>query len=244
LRTQSGLVRPGLRPISLAAHCCGVTPPHSPRGGLGTKFARYFTYRAGILHLKFFSFADSKSHMDRNKFYVTVSRAKSDVTILTDDVDKLQKNAQEWCHKVTSDDFIHNLEDEIDENQTKIVGSDYKDKFQRAVDLQHLAELSPAVIAERNQIREKYGEVTWDKLPSFSSAFDSLRFDSSTQDKTIRKKTAISTPLPKPNQPINVAPVSASIPQSHSAETLSAQPPIKPKKVKKIEKSHNTGFSR
>ena len=45
--------------------------------------------------------ADSKSHMNRNKFYVTVSRAKSDVTILTDDVDKLQKNAQEWCHKVT-----------------------------------------------------------------------------------------------------------------------------------------------
>ena len=38
--------------------------------------------------------ADSKSYMDRNKFYVTVSRAKSDVTILTDDVDKLQKNAQ------------------------------------------------------------------------------------------------------------------------------------------------------
>ena len=118
------------------------------------------------------------------------------VTILTDDIEKLQKNAQEWCHKVTSDDFIHNLEDEIEQNKAKIVGSDYKDKFQRAIDLQHLAELSLVDIAERNKIREKYGEVSWDKLPSFSSAFDSLRFDSSTQDKTIRKETAISTPLP------------------------------------------------
>ena len=187
---------------------------------------------------------DSKSHMDRNKFYVTVSRAKSDVTILTDDVDKLQKNAQEWCHKVTSDDFIHNLEDEIDENQAKIVGSDYKDKFQRAMDLQHLAELSPADIAKRNQIREKYGEVTWDKLPSFSSAFDSLRFDSSPQDKPIQKETAISTPSPVQNQPVKIAPVPVNVPQSHSVETSPTQLPIKPKKVKKIEKSHNTGFSR
>ena len=187
---------------------------------------------------------DSKSHMDRNKFYVTVSRAKSDVTILTDDIDKLQKNAQEWCHKVTSDDFIHNLEDDIDENQTKTVGSDYKDKFQRAIDLQNLAELSPATIAERNQIREKYGEVTWDKLPSFSSAFDSLRFDSSTQNKPIQKETTISTPPPKQNQPVKIAPASASVHQSNSAETLSVQLPIKPKKVKKIEKSHNSGFSR
>jgi len=98
--------------------------------------------------------------MDRNKFYVTVSRAKSDVTILTDDIDKLQKNAQDWCHKVTSDDFIHNLEDEIEQNQSKTVGSDYRDKFQRAIDLQELVKLSPAIIAERNKIREKYGEVT------------------------------------------------------------------------------------
>ena len=190
--------------------------------------------------------ADSKSHMDRNKFYVTVSRAKSDVTILTDDVDKLQKNAQDWCHKVTSDDFIHNLEDEIEENKAKIVGSDYKDKFQRAIDLQQLAELSPVDIAERNKIREKYGdgEVTWDKLPSFSSAFDSLRFDSSTQNKSIQKETVIRTPSPVQNQSINIAPASVSVPKSNSAETLSIQLPIKPKKVKKIEKSHNTGFSR
>ena len=188
--------------------------------------------------------ADSKSHMDRNKFYVTVSRAKSDVTILTDDIDKLQKNAQEWCNKVTSDDFIHNLENDIEENQTKTIGSDYKDKFQRAAELQQLAQLSPATISERNKIREKYGEVTWDKLPSFSSAFDSLRFDSSTQNKPMQKETTISTPLPKQNQPINVAPASASVTQSHSAETSPTQSPIKPKKVKKIEKSHNTGFSR
>ena len=188
--------------------------------------------------------ADSKSYMDRNKFYVTVSRAKSDVTILTDDVDKLQKNAQEWCHKVTSDDFIHDLEDDIAENQTKTVGSDYKDKFQRAIDLQHLAELSPVDIAERNQIREKYGEVTWDNLPSFSSAFDSLRFDSSTQDKPIQKETVIRTPSPVQNQSINIAPASVSVPKSNSAETSPTQSPIKPKKVKKIEKSHCSGFSR
>ena len=187
---------------------------------------------------------DSKSHMDRNKFYVTVSRAKSDVTILTDDIDKLHKNAQEWCHKVTSDDFIHNLEDEIDENQTKIVGSDYKDKIRRDIDHQYLAELTHAHIAKRNQIREKYGEVTWDKLPSFSSAFDSLRFDSSPQDKSIQKETTIRTPPPKQNQPVKIAPVPVNVPQSNSVETSPTQSPIKPKKVKKIEKSHNTGFSR
>ena len=188
--------------------------------------------------------ADSKSHMDRNKFYVAVSRAKSDVTILTDDIDKLHKNAQEWCHKVTSDDFIHNLEDEIEENQTKTVGSDYKDKFQRAIDLKQLAELSPVAIAERNKIREKYGEVTWDKLSSFSSAFDSLRFDSSTQDKPIQKETAIRTPSPVQNQPVKIAPMPVGVPQSNSVETSSTQSPIKPKKAKKIEKSHCSGFSR
>ena len=187
---------------------------------------------------------DSKSHMDRNKFYVTVSRAKSDVTILTDDIEKLHKNAKEWCHKVTSDDFINSLKDKIEENKAKIVGSDYKDKFQRAVDLQNLSELSPVAIAERNKIREKYGEVTWDKLPSYFTIFDSLRFDFSTQNKLMQKETTISTPLPKQNQPINVAPASASVPQSHSAETSPTQSPIKPKKVKKIEKSHCSGFSR
>jgi len=137
--------------------------------------------------------------MDRNKFYVSVSRAKSDVTILTDDIDKLHKNAQDWCHKVTSDDFIHDLEDEIAENQAKTVGSDYKDKFQRAIDLQNLAVLSPVAIAERNKIRERYGEVTWDKLPSFSPTFDFLRF--ATPNQSTQKEANIKpTPLPQ-NEP-------------------------------------------
>ena len=133
---------------------------------------------------------NSKSHMDRNKFYVTVSRDKSDVTILIDDIDKLQKNAQEWCHKVTSDDFIHNLEDEIAENHYKTVGSDYRDEVQRAIDLQHLADVSPVAIAEHNKIREKYGEVIWNKLPSFFPTFDSLRFSTpnqSTQKEKVKK---------------------------------------------------------
>ena len=30
------LARPGLRRASLATHYCGATPPHSPKGGLGT----------------------------------------------------------------------------------------------------------------------------------------------------------------------------------------------------------------
>ena len=176
--------------------------------------------------------------MDRNKFYVTVSRAKSDVTILTDNVDKLQKNAQEWCHKVTSDDFIHNLEDEIDENQTKIVGNDYKNKFQRAIDLQNLAELSPVDIAERNQIREKYGEVTWDKLPSFSPTFDSLRF--STSNQSTQKETNIkTTPLPQ-NESKKVEPVISH--KSHSETSVQTLP--KPQKSKKIEPKRNSGFSR
>ena len=137
-----------------------------------------------------------------------------------------------------------NLEDEIEENKAKIVGSDYKDKFQRAIDLQHLAELSLADIAERNQIREKYGEVTWDKLPSYSTIFDSLRFDSSTQNKPMQKDTTISTPPSKQNQSVKIATVPVSVYQSNSVETSSIQQPIKPKQAKKIEKSHNTGFSR
>ena len=182
--------------------------------------------------------------MDRNKFYVTVSRAKSDVTILTDDTDRLHKNAQEWCHKVTSDDFIQNLENDIEENQTKTIGSDYKDKFQRAAELQQLAQLSPATISERNNILEKYGEISWDKLPSFSSAFDSLRFDSPTQNKSIQKETAIPAPSPIKKQSVKVAPVIDIVSQSLPTETLSTQPQIKPKKVKNIEKSHSSGFSR
>ena len=104
--------------------------------------------------------------MDRNKFYVTVSRAKSDVTILTDDIEKLQKNAQEWCHKVTSDDFTHSLEDEIAENHYKTVGSDYRDEVQRAIDLQHLANLSPAIIAKRNR-NKSFDDLSFEHLPCF-----------------------------------------------------------------------------
>ena len=173
--------------------------------------------------------ADSKSHMDRNKFYVTVSRAKSDVTILTDDIEKLQKNAQDWCHKVTSDDFIHNLEDEIEQNQSKTVGSDYRDKFQRAIDLQQLAKFSPAIIAERNKIREKYGEVTWDKLPSYSPAFDSLRF--------APPATAMTPPKPlqsKPSESIKTEPVAKS----------PVPPAPKPKKPQKLQQERSSGFSR
>ena len=105
--------------------------------------------------------------MDRNKFYVTVSRAKSDVTILTDDVDKLQKNAQEWCHKVTSDDFIHDLEDEIAENHYKTIGSDYRDEVQRAIDLQNLANFSPAIIAKRNR-NKSFDDLSFEHLPCLS----------------------------------------------------------------------------
>ena len=162
--------------------------------------------------------ADSKSHMDRNKFYVTVSRAKSDVTILTDDIDKLYKNAQEWCHKVTSDDFIHHLEDDIAENQSKIVGSDYKDKFQRAAELQLLAPLSLATISELNTLRQQFGEVTWDNLPSFYS------------------------PIPTHIQPKNFVPAKTEpISPNHSIEK-SVQSISK--KIKKIEKSHHSSFSR
>ena len=172
---------------------------------------------------------DSKSHMDRNKFYVTVSRAKSDVTILTDDIDKLKKNAQEWCHKVTSDDFIHNLEDEIAENQTKTVSSDYKDKFQRAKDLQELTKLSPAIIAERNKIREKYGKVTWDNLPSFSSAFDSLRF--------APPATTLTTPKPAENKVIQLIKTEPVV-----KSPVPSAP--KPKKSTQMEQKHSSGFFR
>ena len=157
--------------------------------------------------------ADSNSHMDRNKFYVTVSRAKSDVTILTDDVDKLQKNAQDWCHKVTSDDFIHDLEDEIEENHYKTVGSDYRDEVQRAIDLQHLANVSPAIIAKRNR-NKSFDELSFEHLPCLSDfqpqseiqkndvkievPAKTIDTPSSTIDKSI--KPIVTAPKPKPKK--------------------------------------------
>ena len=157
--------------------------------------------------------ADSKSHMDRNKFYVTVSRAKSDVTILTDDIDKLHKNAQEWCHKVTSDDFIHDLEDEITENHYKTVGSDYRDEVQRAIDLQHLANVSPAIIAKRNH-NKSFDDLSLEHLPCLSDfqpqpeiqkndvkievPAKTIDTPSSTIDKSI--KPIVTAPKPKPKK--------------------------------------------
>ena len=177
--------------------------------------------------------ADSHSHMDRNKFYVTVSRAKSDVTILTDDIDKLNENARQWCHKATSDDFINNLQNDIDENQFRIVGSDYKDKLQRAEELRQRATLSPAVIAKRNRFREKFGEITFNNMPSYSPAFDKLRFVSlqnySHPHQEIKKSVPIPTSVPAPK------PVPTPSPQS--------QQQAKPK-IKKREKVQNKGFSR
>ena len=213
------LVRPGLRRASLAAHCCGVTPPHSPRGGLGTKFARYFRYRAGILRLKFFSFADSKSHMDRNKFYVTVSRAKSDVTILTDDIDKLHKNAQEWCHKVTSDNFIHDLEDEISENHYKTVGSDYRDEVQRAIDLQHLANVSHAIIAKRNR-NKSFDELSLEHLPCLS--------DFKPQAETQKNDVKIEVPAKTIDTPPPVT--------NNSTKPIVTAPKPKPKRIEQKQK--------
>ena len=176
--------------------------------------------------------ADSYSHMDRNKFYVTVSRAKSDVTILTDDIEKLQKNAQVWCHKATFDDFINNLQNDIDENQFRIVGSDFKDKFQRAEELRQRATLSPAVIAERNRFREKFGEISFNNMLSFSPAFDNLRFNSLQNSPQPQHEVKKSLPVVNHIQPTK--------PPAQPTTPIS---PVK-KKIKNHEKVQNKGFSR
>ena len=115
--------------------------------------------------------ADSHSHFDRNKFYVAVSRAKLDATIFTDDKEKLQEDAQSWCHKVTSDDFIHNLQAQIENNQSRVVNSDYLSKFQRAVLLQKKFHSTELLQHNRNLIREEFGSVNTDNLSYVPSPF-------------------------------------------------------------------------
>ena len=115
--------------------------------------------------------ADSNSHFDRNKFYVAVSRAKLDATIFTDDKEKLQKDAQSWCHKVTSDDFILNLQSQIQENQSRVVHSDYLSQSQRAALLQTKF-FSPELIQRnRNLTRDEFDLPNIDNLSAVPSPF-------------------------------------------------------------------------
>ena len=79
--------------------------------------------------------------------------------------------------------------------------------------------------------------MTWDKLPSFSSAFDSLRF--STPNQSTQKEITIK---PTPSSQIEAKKVEPVIDKSHSA--IPIQPPPKPQKSKKIETKRNSGFSR
>ena len=94
--------------------------------------------------------ADSRSHFDRNKFYVTVSRAKLDASIFTDDKQKLKEDAKAWCHKVTSDDFIRHLQNNIQENKTRVLHSNYISKLQRAKNLQQKIFSSQLIQQHRN----------------------------------------------------------------------------------------------
>ena len=121
--------------------------------------------------------AVSNSHFDRNKFYVAVSRAKLDATIFTDDKDKLQKDAQSWCHKVTSDDFLHNLQSQIEQNQSHVVNSDYLSKSQRAVLLQKKSYSSELLQHNRNLIRNEFGSVNIDTLAYVHSPFYKIQND-------------------------------------------------------------------
>ena len=114
--------------------------------------------------------ADSNSHFNRNKFYVTVSRAKLDATILTDNKQKLQEDAQAWCHKVTSDDFINDLERQIHENTFRVLHSNYQSKFQRALALQQKFN-SPELIHQRNFLRDNFGEVTLNNVSTPPALF-------------------------------------------------------------------------
>lgn len=115
--------------------------------------------------------ADSNSHFDRNKFYVAISRAKLDAIIFTDDKEKLQKDAQNWCHKVTSDDFIYNLQSQIGNNQSRVVHSDYLSKSQRAALLQKKFYSPELLQHNRNLIRKEYGTVNLETISTVPSPF-------------------------------------------------------------------------
>ena len=108
--------------------------------------------------------ADSNSHFDRNKFYVTVSRAKLDATILTDDKQKLQNDAQSWELKLTSDYFLHNLEHQIQENHSRTLHSNYLSPHQRALLLQQKFSSPELIQRNRNLNQGKIGTVTIDSL--------------------------------------------------------------------------------
>ena len=115
--------------------------------------------------------ADSRSHFDRNKFYVTVSRAKLDATIFTDDIQKLKKDSQSWSHKVTSDDFIRILQEKIADNKTRVVNSDYISKLQRAKNLQHKFFSPQLILQHRNWIRDHFGAVTIENISKLPAPF-------------------------------------------------------------------------
>lgn len=114
---------------------------------------------------------DSNSHFDRNKFYVAVSRAKLDAVIFTDDKEKLQKDAQNWCHKITSDDFLTDLQSQIKQNRSRVVNSDYLSKSQRATLLQKKFYSHELLQHYRNLIREEYGTVNIENLAYVPSPF-------------------------------------------------------------------------
>ncbi len=120
--------------------------------------------------------ADSNSHFDRNKFYVAVSRAKLDAIIFTDDKEKLQKDAQSWCHKVTSDDFIHNLQSQIQENQSYVVHSDYLSQSQRAAFLQTKFYSPELIQRNKNLIRDEIDLPNIDNLSDIPSPFYRVEF--------------------------------------------------------------------
>ncbi len=120
--------------------------------------------------------ADSNSHFDRNKFYVAVSRAKLDATIFTDDKKKLQEDAQSWCHKVTSDNFILNLQSQIQENQSRVVHSDYLSQSQRASLLQTKFSSPELIQRNRNLTRDEFDTPNIDNLSAVPSPFYRVEF--------------------------------------------------------------------
>ena len=130
--------------------------------------------------------ADSNSHFDRNKFYVAVSRAKLDAVIFTDDKEKLQKDAQNWCHKVTSDDFLHHLHSQIEQNRSRVVNSDYLSKSQRATLLQKKFYSPELLQHNRNLIREEYGTVNLETISTVPSTFYSIE-NSTTNSKSFSR---------------------------------------------------------
>ena len=142
---------------------------------------------------------DSNSRMDRNKFYVTISRAKLDATIFTDDKEKLQRDAQKWCHKVTSDDFRKQIEYQLQENQCRVVNSDYQNKYIRAVARQKKYNLTSRIVHQRNLLRERFGTVTLDNIALHRAEDNTPVIQVTDKSESVQKKSIFQNYQPKNN---------------------------------------------